>query len=193
MHKTPNSIVPALGLADRFPAGRFVQHTQDLAWSFCRRGGGPTGDEDPGKHPCVSTYQEFSREQIHLVASQVALPDGSTPPIDIISLLPPHLATLYQTLDSVADLGRLPVAKSIRVARPEDAGEYASLLVRMQRAGMVRFQSEKPLTINGVFVVPKPDGMQRVIIDCRPANAVCDQPPKVRLPNPGYFVSSQWM
>lgn len=63
-------------------------------------------------------------------------------------------------------------------------GKYAELISKLEQCGMVRLQAEQPRVINGIFGVPKTDGGQRLIIDCRRANALFSDPEPVNLPTP---------
>ena len=48
---------------------------------------------------------------------------------------------------------------------------------------MVEFTTE-PKCVNGVFATPKSDGMQRLVVDGRPANARFAPSPSMELPTP---------
>ena len=53
----------------------------------------------------------------------------------------------------------------------------------MLSVGMISFTT-CPRVVNGMFAVPKGDGMYRLIIDARPANALFVDSPPVHLPTP---------
>ena len=55
--------------------------------------------------------------------------------------------------------------------------------MRMVSADMIDFTTQ-PVVVNGIFATPKSDGLQRLIIDARRANAIFVDPPAVKLPTP---------
>lgn len=63
-------------------------------------------------------------------------------------------------------------------------GQYPALIRRLIDCDMVRLQRNEPLAINGLFGIPKADGSQRLIVDCRRANAIFADPAPVKLPTP---------
>ena len=63
------------------------------------------------------------------------------------------------------------------------ANEYHLLLRRMNERGMLSF-TQQPVCVNGLFGVPKDGDAIRLIIDCRPVNALLVPSPKVALPTP---------
>ena len=60
-------------------------------------------------------------------------------------------------------------------------GHYPRLLRRLLDIKLIALQTKRPLVVNGLFAVPKPDGTQRLIVDARPANALFVDPEPVQL------------
>jgi hypothetical protein len=100
---------------------------------------------------------------------------------ELSAILPPHLSSLYA---SPSQLHR-PAAdvKPARRAFLCSANEYHLLLRRMNERGMLSF-TQQPVCVNGLFGVPKDGDAIRLIIDCRPVNALLVPSPKVALPTP---------
>lgn len=123
------------------------------------------------------------------MAANVSLPDGTMKPVDVLALLPPEMRALYSTLDGVIDPVKFSSAKKKRPRKwkHSDDKEYWALLARMQKAGMITYLKHPPLVINNFFLVTKPDGSLRLIIDCRPANNICVDPLHTNLPTPSDF------
>lgn len=117
-----------------------------------------------------------------------ALPDDSIgATVNLINWLPDHLKELYSTREggvlvfpppTIGEIEKIPSVFAV------DTSEYAPLLKRMKTAGMVKFTKSKPIVINGMFGVTKPDGSTRVIIDARRANLYFKTPAPAELPNP---------
>ena len=100
---------------------------------------------------------------------------------DLLSVLPPQLSATYaapehllRPLDQVR-----PASRVFMCSRTE----YAALVSRMLERGMLHFTSS-PRVVNGLFAVEKGEGMQRLIIDARPVNALMVDSPYVDLPSP---------
>ena len=179
---------------DRFPTALYEQRLIELSWQFCRRdtSGCLTGDVQPDITRVIEADAYITRERaasVPLVASKVSLPDGTMPPVDVLPLLPDDLRTLYSTLDGVFVPEWLAAAtkRQPKTWRHTIDSEYWELLTRLQRAGMLEFRDRPPLVINDFFVISKPDGTLRLIIDCRPTNATCTVPPHTDLPSPSDF------
>ena len=178
---------------------RALAHVYRCVSRFCRRRGAVSapvcGD---GLDPSVEVHRLFECGErvfpyaphlpavVPIVASRVSLP-SSAASVPLLDLLPPALAVSY------ADAGGLVRAPDPDGApgRPRRArarvfgaqAEYVSLVRRMSALGMLDF-TDRPRVVNGVFGVPKGDGMIRLIIDARPANACFVDPPHVDLPTP---------
>jgi hypothetical protein len=118
---------------------------------------------------------------VPLRADLVSLPSAAAT-VSLLDILPPHLASLYsnpqQLLLSSPRSGRTP---PLRMG--VDASEYTHLIRRMLPLGMLSFTTD-PKVVNGIFATPKPDGLQRLIINGRRGNRVFIDPPSVCLPTP---------
>ena len=111
---------------------------------------------------------------VPLRADLVSLPSAAAT-VSLLDILPPHLASLYsnpqQLLLSSPRSGRTP---PLRMG--VDASEYTQLIRRMLPLGMLSFTTD-PKVVNGIFATPKPDGLQRLIINGRRGNRVFIDPP----------------
>lgn len=178
--------------ADNFSGTLYRQRIIELAWQFCRRDNSPAGGELPDLLRAIDASAYLSRERstsVPLKADKVSLPDGSVPPVEVLLLLPEDMREKYSRLHGVFDPTRLANSRRRRDPNVPKGSEleYLKLLRRMYKARMVMLQVHRPLIVNGFFVVPKPDGALRLIIDCRPTNDACEDPPHTCLPNPCYF------
>ena len=118
---------------------------------------------------------------VPLQADKVSLPSAAGT-VPLLDLLPPDLSAVYndphQLLLSSPRPGRQPRAR-MDVA----PSEYVKLIKRMMPLGMLHFTMH-PKVVNGIFATPKPDGLQRLIINARPGNHAMVDPPHVSLPTP---------
>ena len=148
------------------------------AWSGAWSGDSlPVCDKSGSPHGYASTAQS---EPIQ--ADRVALPE-SPKFINLLDNLPQSIAEAYAT--PRADLfrpleERKRAPRAVSVASPTD---YIRLIQRLDRLTMISYTTQ-PKCVNGVFATAKSDGMQRLIDDCRPANAAFSPSPEVDLPTP---------
>ena len=120
---------------------------------------------------------------VPIVADRVSLP-SSTGSAVLCDLLPPALKSQYESPNT--SLFRDPSTISSPIPRPAfgvSQVEYLLLIRRMHTLGMLKFVLT-PKVVNGLFGVRKDADMIRLIIDARPFNAICVDPPKVQLPTP---------
>jgi hypothetical protein len=119
---------------------------------------------------------------VPIISNRIALP--ATPgSVDLLSLLPPHIAKRYaEPNDSLfrPASDQLPSPPPRRVA---SAAEWSLTVRRLLAADMVDF-TVRPAVVNGVFAVTKDATADRFIVDARPANSVFAEPPPVQLPTP---------
>lgn len=114
-------------------------------------------------------------------ADKVSLPAAAAV-CDILRFLPADMAARYGHPDNLLRPSReVPAARSTFLVRD---GHYSRLLRRMDACGMLAWTTQRPLAVNGLFAVPKPDGSQRLILDARRANALFVEPEHVSLPTP---------
>ena len=178
--------------ADRFNRVRYLSELLRQVRQFHRHGSITEVASVQLSHPhLISGAEEYLIRQrlraVPLIAENVALPDGSHPPVDILPLLPPHLRERYEKLEQVADLARLPPLPQRLPRSRHPRAEYVRLVQRMHEGHMLDLSPDRPLVINRIFCVLKPDGTLRIIVDCRGANLVFDLPERVVLPNPSYL------
>ena len=100
-----------------------------------------------------------------------------------MDVLPPEIAARYaehspDLFRPKAEQTKAPFAKLV-----ESDSDYIQLVTRLRQKGMVEFTTE-PKCVNGVFATPKSDGMQRLVVDGRPANARFVPSPSMELPTP---------
>ena len=119
---------------------------------------------------------------LRLEASRVSLP-AEAGTADLLSLLPPDLAREYA--DPRQLLKPREQRESARKHFAADPHEYSALVARLQSIGQLSFTT-RPACVNGLFAVPKGD-KQRLILDARPLNAMCREPPSVSLPSPEHL------
>lgn len=135
---------------------------------------------------CVMPYaaSSVSPSVVPIVAHKVSLPEAAGT-VDLLSMLPPSLASLYSAPCPVVLPRPRPSAKRDRAPSVFAAsrGDYIALLRRMLAANML-WATTSPKAVNGLFGVPKPDGSIRVIIAAVPANRYFDDPPNPDLPTP---------
>jgi len=136
------------------------------------------------------SYTGLGSEVIKLVCADVALP-SSLSDISLLTSLPSLIATHYQSphlvLHSRDEAARRLQAAQLRTPRVlADRDEYVALVLRMFKLRMLGFTSQ-PRCVNGLFGVPKGDGLMRLILDARPANCYFVDPPVVKLPSPSHL------
>lgn len=112
-------------------------------------------------------------------------PDGIVGSVDMTEALPSEMKHLYETGDAIFRprkewISEIASRPFMGVLQPE----YRKLILRLREIGIVETEKCKPTIINGIFVVPKEDGMQRLIIDARNANKAFSPPPNPDLPYP---------
>lgn len=187
--------MPRSGSALELTAGARLRF-QGLSSAFlrCVREGREEAAEDRGFRGLDAYVLRDDRPTEKLFAARAALPGpGEAGTADLLSLLPDaergllaQGACLNATPPTPAELSRIPVVRNVQ------AGEYAALLSRMTRAGMLHwFRKEDAVVENGVFGVPKtakPGGPQRVIWDGRRSNLFFKtELASVVLPSPDMF------
>ena len=102
--------------------------------------------------------------------------------VSVLDLLDPIHKCYYETPDKVVQPREEgPVRRCWRVKK----GEYLGLLKKLHRTGMLQYVRERPLAVNGIMGVPKPEGRQRLIIDMREGNRFLVLPEKIGMPHPG--------
>lgn len=121
-------------------------------------------------------------DALPIVASRLSLPAVAAT-VRLEDVLPRHVADKYSSptpclLKAPEEVGPVP-----RPCRLGKESQYHACLDRMFRAGMLTFTTE-PKAVNGYFAVPKDEQSDRLIIDCRPANAFFVDSPAVSLPTP---------
>jgi integrase len=121
-------------------------------------------------------------DSLRIIADKVSLPADTTT-VPLVQTLPPQLRQLYSHPDPslFRPPTRAPSGQSAKLVGSRQ--NYAAFVLRLLQAEMVEF-TVKPLCVNGVFAVSKPDGSQRFIVDARPANEVFADPPGMQLPTP---------
>ena len=115
-----------------------------------------------------------------ITAANVSLPKvaGTAQLVDIIH---PSLAAMY--LDPTQLQLPPQQVKKARRAFLCSPSEYRLLLQRMHAGGMLSYTTT-PVCVNGLFGVAKDGDAIRLIIDCRPVNALLVPSPHVALPTP---------
>ena len=147
---------------------------------------------EPLNHSSQSQSFQYatSRSQaVPLIADRVALPSESSDAIDIQSALPANIAREYAKPHQ-ALVGDPAKARAQPAAFLASRIEYARLVRRLISLGMCRL-STHALVVNGLFCVPKDDWWLRLIIDCRPVNAVFADAPPLSLPTPDILASAR--
>ena len=114
-------------------------------------------------------------------ADKVSLPAAAAV-CDVLRFLPADMAARYASPDALLKPSHeVSAERSAFLVRD---GHYARLLRRMDACGMLAWTDQRPLAVNGLFAVAKPDGTQRLILDARRANALFVEPDHVALPTP---------
>ena len=128
-------------------------------------------------------------DALDIIADAVSLPADKSS-VSLIDVLPPCLKSVYRQPNP--SLFRPPVRRpSGRYAKMVGStANYAAFVRRLLLADMVDF-TKKPLCVNGLFAVSKPDGSQRFIVDCRPANELFVDSPAMSLPTPDVLAKLQ--
>ena len=150
----------------------------DSCLDFVSRLGSPTCDDL--LDTSIPDYVH-SPAAVNIVASAVSLPERAGT-ARLMDLLPPEVATRYASPVSLLR----PIEERASAPRAVLFGsrdEYVELIMRMVSADMIDFTTQ-PVVVNGIFATPKSDGLQRLIIDARRANAIFVDPPAVKLPTP---------
>jgi len=121
------------------------------------------------------------RPPVPVDADKLALPEraGNVP---LLSLLAPVHATAFA--DPYAWLLPVPPRSLPKPFLHVKRGGYLAVVRRLFGANMISFTTRKPLAVNGLFAVRKSDGSDRLIVDARPAGALCSNPPAISLANP---------
>ena len=115
-----------------------------------------------------------------IIAANVSLPKEAGT-CQLMDVAPPSLAARYST--PLALLRPSHEVKRSRAAFLCHPTEYRLLLLRMKHGGMLSF-TQSPKCVNGLFGVAKDGDNIRLIIDCRPVNALLIDSPHVALPTP---------
>jgi hypothetical protein len=121
---------------------------------------------------------------VPIVAHKVSLPEAAGT-VDLLSMLPPSVATQYASADHIVLPQFRPQVKRLRAPSvfAVSRHDYITLLRRMLDANML-WATTSPKAVNGLFGVPKPDGSIRVIVAAVPANRHFVEPPNPDLPTP---------
>ncbi|KAI0560192.1 hypothetical protein FGB62_122g058 [Gracilaria domingensis] len=134
-----------------------------------------------------SEYGEL-QSWVWLNPDRISLPvEGLAASADILPWLPEEIQGTYAAEGDVLrpPLTKEKLGKPFRGVRQSD---YAALVMKLEKAGLVTLRKKKPKIINGVFAVPKSEkGVQRLIIDARNANKAFRTPPEIEIPNPGHL------
>lgn len=146
---------------------------------------------------CVLEEQNYEatilHQQLWLKSELLSLPPGGVAAkVKILEALPPEIGENYRTGEHIVRPRNEWIADIVQ--RPYmgvSQAEYHKLIWRLVDIGMVELRNTKPQVINGIFVVPKDDNLQRLIIDARNANKVFHPPPDPKLPNPGILADLQ--
>jgi len=101
----------------------------------------------------------------------------------MLKWLPPEVAKLYAvpSAELLVSPAERPPPRKPAVYGPRS--EYIKLVFRLLANDMAELSVE-PRVVNGVFVVPKDDGEQRLIVDARNCNDAFVPSPHVDLPTP---------
>lgn len=150
-----------------------------LAASLADDGCSPQNTTDP----YVFAYNDMT-QAVPLVADKVSLPEEG-PRISLVSSLPPPLdfdwsfphQRFFRPFEEVR-----PAPYAFLISPTE----YIKLLRLMYSKNMLVFKL-KVIVVNGMFGLIKPDGTIRLIIDCRPLNALMAEPDQVELPSPEFI------
>ena len=123
---------------------------------------------------------------IPLVAAETDLPAEGVGSVEMLPALPEADAASWAAPSSVLlrseeELSNVTLPKAHVYATPE---QYRLLLRRLLRLNMVALRTRKPLVLNGLFGVRKPDGLIRLIVDARAANLLFREPLDPALPSP---------
>ena len=115
-----------------------------------------------------------------IIAANVSLPQvaGTAKLLDIV---PAAIAATYADPSSLhRPIHEVKPARRAFLCAPD---QYRLLLKRMHHGGMLSYTTT-PMCVNGLFGVAKDGDSIRLIIDCRPVNALLVPSPHVALPTP---------
>ena len=163
----------------------------NCARRFLARGGSrpwPISVGDVGSFLTDDMFKQYSQTgsnilsslSVPLVSESVSLPSSLTA-IRMLDFLPPELRLYYE--NPATCLRPDPPQKLPRPFMGATSSEYVKLLRRLRHIGMVSFRTSVK-AVNGVFAVPKGESSQRLILDCRPANALFNPVFYTELPTP---------
>ena len=198
LHSSFSSLSPASRNHVKVPSpvciSRAVTNVNTLAATFVSRltpapQGGPRGDAfavpDASRLPSAFASLLASSDALPVDADLVALP-GDMQRVNLLDALPPHLRQIYTqpSPELFADISELDDNTKPRFATlAKTKTDYTRLVRRMHAIGMLRFL-KKVKVVNGYFAIAKPDGTQRLLVDCRPANRIFAPSPSMELPCP---------
>ena len=115
-----------------------------------------------------------------IVAANVSLPQVAGT-ANLLDIVPAALAATYtQPLSLHRPAHEVKPARRAFLCAPD---QYRLLLKRMHHGGMLSYTTT-PMCVNGLFGVAKDGDAIRLIIDCRPVNALLVPSPHVSLPTP---------
>jgi hypothetical protein len=140
-------------------------------------------------------------KMVPIVSSRVALPDTALEQVEMMSLLPENVRSVY------ADPSRLLLTASDRRDRqlrstPQYAftprrayvngerHEYLALVRRLFALAMLSL-TLTPKAVNSIFAVVKDTDSDRLIIDAQEGNTYFVDSPMVKLPNPSHLAALQ--
>jgi hypothetical protein len=136
--------------------------------------------EDVMKELKVSGSNISPSLSVPVVCDLVSLP-SSLSAIRMLDFLPGDLAHYYSSPSLC--LRSDPPSKLPRPFMGASQSEYVKLVRRLYSLGMISFQ-QSVRVVNGLFAVAKDVDSQRLILDCRPANALFNDVLPTILPNP---------
>lgn len=150
----------------------------DACFNVCRRGVPlPQCDDLAASISDISPYLRRSAAPSFIDVRNLALPERAGS-VSLLDNLPPDLAAVYSTSAALLRQEPLSAPKPCVLVKK---GDYLTLVQRLSRCAMIAF-IDNPKAVNGLFAVPKDDGMQRLVIDARPACAHFLPPASVSLP-----------
>ena len=98
--------------------------------------------------------------------------------------------------DELRTLDEPPTEPYWDVSLARDAGRRRDFILRLRDVGLVAWRL-RARSFAGCFFVPKKDQLQRLVIDCRPANQLHRRPPHSELALPGalaqLLLSPEWL
>jgi hypothetical protein len=158
-------------------AAFLIKYIFDCAYQFSYITGEPPSSaaalqvNDHSKQISQSYSECVLGGPIEVVAEKVALPEVGGG-FDACSYAPPDLAAFGYAEEAAMEDGFMAQLASVGIHSFHKASpdEYAAVLCRLAKAGMIEFTDERCEHPLGLFSVPKDEDTQRLITDGRPAN-----------------------